>query len=78
METFKRKWARQCVNELQKIALRANSLSEIQYIELLIRTEQDEKKKGFKDRVKLLEDMKKEAIALQNITENKNKFPGDE
>ena len=78
METFKRKWARQCVNELQKIALKANPLSEIQYIELLIRTEQDEKKKGFKDRVKMLEDMKKEAIALQNITENKNKFPGDE
>ena len=69
---------RKSISELQKIALRANPLSEIQYIELLIQTELDEKKIGFEDRINVLEEMKREAIALQNITKNTFKFPGEE
>ena len=69
---------RKSVSELQKIALWANPLSEIQYIELLIQTELDEKKIGFEDRINVLEEMKREAIALQNITMDTFTFPGEE
>ena len=66
---------KECINELQEIALKANPLSSVEYIELLIKTENDEKKPGFENRIMMLEDMKKQAIYLQRIVEDKYEFP---
>lgn len=66
---------KECINELQTIALKTNPLSSAEYIELLIETEREEKKPGFENRMKMLEDMKKQAIHLQKIAKGEYKFP---
>jgi len=42
---------RDCVNELQKIALRPNVVGQQEYIKLLIQSEKDEKRPGFVERI---------------------------
>uniref|UniRef100_A0A3B1KE64 Uncharacterized LOC111191379 n=1 Tax=Astyanax mexicanus TaxID=7994 RepID=A0A3B1KE64_ASTMX len=57
----------QCLQRLNEIALKATSLSTIEYLELLIKTEKEEKKPGFEDRIAGLEKMKRESLILEKI-----------
>ena len=59
------------VNKLAKIALNPNTLNSEEYIELLIRTEKQEKKTGWKKRVDGLEAMKKQQKLIRQA------FKGD-
>ena len=66
---------KECISELQRIALRGNPLSSEEYIDLLIQTERDEKKPGYSKRIEMLEDMKKQAVHLRKIAKNEYEFP---
>ena len=68
--------AQQSLNRLGVIALKPNPLSEVEYIELMIESEKAEFKPGWKERVRYLEEAKKEAkitkeIAKAEITPSK-------
>ena len=49
------------INKLNEIALRQNPLSDVDYIDLLIENEKNEKKYGWKERLKFYNKMRKEA-----------------
>jgi predicted nucleotidyltransferase len=59
--------ARQCVNRLEEIAARPNPLSEIDYIDILIDAEQQEKKSGWAQRVKHLQEARQYAVTQAAI-----------
>lgn len=48
----------ECVNRLRKIALKPNTSTEVEYIELLIKSETQQNKPGHEDRVKILYELK--------------------
>ena len=48
------------INKLNAIALRPNPLSDLDYIDLLIESEKNEKKYGWVERLKLYNKMRKE------------------
>ena len=50
-----------CLQRLDKIALKPNPLSEVEYIDLLIQSEQQEHKDGWNQRVQYLQGAKKQA-----------------
>ena len=54
--------ARECKQRLNKSALKPEKLAEIDYIDLLILTEENEKKYGYLERIKVLEELKKAAL----------------
>ncbi|XP_026063529.1 uncharacterized protein LOC113046776 [Carassius auratus] len=56
-----------CMKRLDEIALKPKSLSTAEYLEILIKTEKEEKRPGFEDRIVELEDIKKEALLLEKI-----------
>ena len=56
--------ARECKQRLNEIALKPGKLTEIDYIDLLIVTEESEKKYGYLERIKVLEELKKAAMLL--------------
>ena len=62
------KQARECVQSLEKIALKPNPLSEVEYIELLIESEKQQKKPGFQGRVDTLTKVKEQAKLLSKVT----------
>ena len=53
---------------LKKIALKSNPLSEVEYIDLLIESEKSEKKEGYTDRISSLQDIRKKAILMQEVS----------
>ncbi|XP_072163238.1 uncharacterized protein [Diadema setosum] len=55
------------LKRLEEIALRPNPLSTLDYVDLLIETEQHEAKTGWRNRVKSLRDMRKKAEILSKI-----------
>ncbi len=59
------------LHRLEEIALKPNPLTEVEYIEIMINSERQEKKEGWKQRVDYLEEAKKMAETLSNITTNK-------
>ncbi|XP_064389644.1 uncharacterized protein LOC135337609 [Halichondria panicea] len=66
----------QSVNRLGHIALKPNPLSEVEYIEIMIKSEKAECKTGWDERVQYLESAKKQAqitqgIAKEDIGQNK-------
>lgn len=63
-----------CVNVLNTIALKKNvGGSHIEYLDLMIQSEELDKKKGYQSRIKRLSDLKKQYSILKNIIErNKN------
>ena len=71
-----------CLDRLKEIALKPNPLSTVDYIDLLIRTEQNEAKPGFQDRVKSLQEIRKRAeitTAVQKgeydpLAEHRNRY----
>lgn len=50
-----------CNNELQRIALRPNSLTIVEHIELMIKSEEREKRTGFQERIDELKIYKEKA-----------------
>ena len=62
------KQARQCVQSLEEIALKPNPLSEVDYIELMIESEKQQKRPGFHTRIATLTKVKKQAKLLSKVT----------
>ena len=62
--------ARKILERLDEIALRPNPLSEVEYIDLLIQSEEDQAKPGYKKRIKCLQHVRKEAALLSKIKDN--------
>ena len=60
------KEARECLERLQKIALKPNPLSTVEYVDLLIQTEKNECKDGWKERVDALNQLQKEADIFED------------
>lgn len=54
--------------------LKPKSLSTAEYLEILIKTEKDEKSPGFEDRIVGLEKMKQETLILEKIAKGENLF----
>ena len=59
------------LKKLEKIALLSWPKSQIDYIDTLMAGERQEMKEGYKDRLKLLDDLKQEAKRLQSIDSGK-------
>uniref|UniRef100_A0A8C1SZA7 Fibronectin type-III domain-containing protein n=1 Tax=Cyprinus carpio TaxID=7962 RepID=A0A8C1SZA7_CYPCA len=56
-----------CLKRLDAIALKPNSLSIAEYLEILIKTEKEEKRPGFEDRIVELKKLKKDTLLLEKI-----------
>ena len=65
---------KQLINKLQQIALKPNPISEIEYIDILIENENDAKKQGYKERVKILQELRQKAENIRDIGEDKFSF----
>eukprot|EP00485_Elphidium_margaritaceum_P008381 CAMPEP_0202690846 /NCGR_PEP_ID=MMETSP1385-20130828/5733_1 /ASSEMBLY_ACC=CAM_ASM_000861 /TAXON_ID=933848 /ORGANISM="Elphidium margaritaceum" /LENGTH=654 /DNA_ID=CAMNT_0049346161 /DNA_START=1369 /DNA_END=3333 /DNA_ORIENTATION=+ len=62
---------KESVNRLQEIALNKNVLTDDQYFDTLIAAEKDEGRRGWEERVRQLESMKKDNKLLRDVTEGK-------
>ncbi|GLD74577.1 uncharacterized protein AKAME5_002590800 [Lates japonicus] len=58
-----------CLQRLREIALRPDPLATPDYIDLLIQTEEQEAKPGFKQRIKELNEVRQGAVLLQKVAE---------
>ncbi|KAL3855663.1 hypothetical protein ACJMK2_014870 [Sinanodonta woodiana] len=63
------KRARESLNRLKMIALKEDPLSHVDYIDMLIKCEQREKKPRFLERVDMLEVIKQQAQCLANLSD---------
>ncbi|XP_076864040.1 uncharacterized protein LOC143516372 [Brachyhypopomus gauderio] len=61
-----------CLKRLDEIALKPRSLSAKEYFDLLIMTEEDEKKPGFEERIVKLKQMKEDFENLDKIAEGEH------
>lgn len=61
------KMSSECIRRLDEMALKPKSLSTAEYLEILIKTEEEEKKPGFEDRIIGLQKMKQESLILEKI-----------
>ena len=59
--------ARKAVQRIEEIALKANPLSVVSYIELMVESEKQEHRPGYMERIKHLEIVKKQAELIQNV-----------
>ena len=59
--------AHSCIQNLDRIALKPNPLSQVQYIELLIEAEKSDPRPGWQDRVQQYERAKKAAEIMTHI-----------
>ncbi|KAL1280919.1 hypothetical protein QQF64_015519 [Cirrhinus molitorella] len=66
-----------CLRKLDEIALKPKSLSTSEYLEILIKSEKDEKSPGFEDRTVGLEKMKQETLILEKIAKGENLLEKD-
>nr|XP_046186043.1 uncharacterized protein LOC124015128 [Oncorhynchus gorbuscha] len=66
-----------CLKRLNDVALKPSSLSTMEYIEILIRTEEDECKPGFEDRIVGLKKMKAESEILDKIAKGEALLPNE-
>lgn len=62
------------INKLQEIALKPNTISEIDYIDILIENENEGKKQGYKDCIKILKELRQKAENIRDIGEDKFSF----
>ena len=60
--------AQQCLRRLDEIALKPNPLSNVEYIELLIESEKQTANHGWKQRIRYLEEAKRQAAMLSKVT----------
>lgn len=61
------------LNRLDAIALKPNPLTEVEYIELLIQSEEQQARPGWQGRVKAYHEIKKEAKIMQEVRRNQLK-----
>ena len=61
-----------CINRLKEIALKPNPISEIEYINILIENEKEGRKDGYKERVKILEELRAKAEIRATIIKDPN------
>ncbi|KAI2667889.1 Stonustoxin subunit alpha [Labeo rohita] len=61
-----------CLKQLDEIALKPVSLSTDDYFDILIKTEQEEKRHGFEDRIAGLQKMKKGNLVLKKIEQGED------
>eukprot|EP00063_Salmo_salar_P064799 XP_014039634.1 PREDICTED: uncharacterized protein LOC106592814 [Salmo salar] len=66
-----------CLKRLDDVALKPSSLSTMEYIDILIRTEEDERKPGFEDRIVKLKKMKKVSTILDKIAKGEDVLPNE-
>uniref|UniRef100_A0A8K9UCD1 Fibronectin type-III domain-containing protein n=2 Tax=Oncorhynchus mykiss TaxID=8022 RepID=A0A8K9UCD1_ONCMY len=66
-----------CLKRLNDVALKPSSLSTMEYIEMLIRTEEDEHKPGFEDRIVGLKKIKEESEILDKIAKGEDLLPNE-
>ena len=59
--------AKESMQRLDEIALKPNTLSEVEYIDLLIESEKQEAKPGFQQRIKYYQDMKQKALIISKL-----------
>ena len=63
--------AQQSLRRLDEIALKPNPLTQIEYLELLIKSEKNEAKEGWKQRVQYFEEAKRQAEILAKVKDVK-------
>ena len=63
--------AQQSLHRLDEIALKPNPLTQVQYLELLIESEKNEAKPGWKQRVQYFEEAKRHAVILSKVKDAK-------
>ncbi|MGH0184115.1 UNVERIFIED_CONTAM: hypothetical protein FKN15_013970 [Acipenser sinensis] len=68
----------QSLSRLDEIALCSNPLTTLDYIDLLIQSEQREAKPGFKERIQSLHQVREEAVILQKVASGGELLPGEE
>lgn len=61
--------ARHCIERLGEIALKPNPMTEVEYIDLLIESEKQEKRQGFNDRVAAYMKMRKQAQIMGKMSD---------
>nr|XP_029501000.1 uncharacterized protein LOC115116649 [Oncorhynchus nerka] len=66
-----------CLKRLNDVALKPSSLSTVEYIEIIIRTEEEERKPGFEDRIVELKKMKGEFTILDKIKKGEDVLPNE-
>uniref|UniRef100_A0A673ZAH4 Uncharacterized LOC115153867 n=1 Tax=Salmo trutta TaxID=8032 RepID=A0A673ZAH4_SALTR len=66
-----------CLKRLNDVALKPSSLSTVEYIDILIRTEEDEHKPGFEDRIVGLKKIKAESEILDKIAKGEDLLPNE-
>ncbi|XP_071025441.1 uncharacterized protein [Oncorhynchus clarkii lewisi] len=66
-----------CLKRLNDVALKPSSLSTMEYIDILIRTEEKERKPGFEDRIVELKKMKGEFTILDKIKKGEDVLPNE-
>ncbi|XP_035637246.2 uncharacterized protein LOC118390628 [Oncorhynchus keta] len=67
-----------CLKRLNDVALKPSSLSTAEYIEIIIHTEEQERKPGFEDRIAELKKMKKESEILDDIVKGEDVLPNEQ
>lgn len=72
------KTAAHCIHRLEEIALRPNPCSTPEYIDMMINAEQQEKKFGYKERIKSLHHVRALAELTQKIRNKEALMPGVE
>ncbi|CDQ79745.1 unnamed protein product [Oncorhynchus mykiss] len=65
------------IKRLNEIVLKPSSLSTVEYIEILIRTEEDQRKPGFEDRIVGLKKMKYESELLEKMARGEELLPDE-
>ena len=65
--------ARKCIKRLDEIALKPNPLSEVEYISLMIESEEDQKKPGFIQRVRVLKKLQSQAGLISKVRKQTTK-----
>lgn len=58
----------QSLHRLDEIALKPNPLTEVEYIELLIQSEKQERKPGWQQRIEYYEEVKQQAMLLKTVS----------
>ena len=63
--------ARRSLQRLKEIALKPDHLTQVDYIDLMIESEKQEAKPGWKERVATLQEVRKQAEILTTVAEQK-------
>ncbi|XP_057377823.1 uncharacterized protein LOC130699592 [Daphnia carinata] len=66
-----------CIKRLEEIALRPNPFSTPQYIDLIIDSEQNEKRQGYKERIESLKKLRQMAVITTKIKNKENVMSRD-